>query len=82
MPTELLEAVPEAAEAPATRSDAGGPSSRAAGRGLDHKYLVAFATMRGTFMEVLDTSVANVALPHMQGSYAAGTDEITWVITS
>ena len=48
----------------------------------DHRYLVAFATMLGTFMEVLDTSVANVALPHMQGSYAAGTDEITWVITS
>ncbi|HVO12221.1 MAG TPA: DHA2 family efflux MFS transporter permease subunit [Vicinamibacteria bacterium] len=47
-----------------------------------HRYLVAFATMLGTFMEVLDTSVANVALPHMQGSYAAGTDEITWVITS
>lgn len=46
------------------------------------KWLVALATMLGTFMEVLDTSVANVALPHMQGTYAAGTDEITWVITS
>jgi DHA2 family multidrug resistance protein len=36
----------------------------------------------GTFIEVLDTSVANVALPHMKGTYAVGTDEITWVITS
>jgi len=46
------------------------------------KWLVAATTTLGTFMEVLDTSVANVALPHMQGTYAAGTDEITWVITS
>ncbi len=46
------------------------------------KWIVAFTTMLGTFMEVLDTSVANVALPHMKGSFAAGTDEITWVITS
>jgi len=33
-------------------------------------------------MEIIDTSVANVALPHMQGSLNAGTDEITWVLTS
>ncbi|UFS69695.1 DHA2 family efflux MFS transporter permease subunit [Geomonas sp. RF6] len=33
-------------------------------------------------MEIVDTSVANVALPHMQGSLNAGTDEITWVLTS
>jgi DHA2 family multidrug resistance protein len=33
-------------------------------------------------MEVLDTSVANVALSNIQGTFAAGTDEITWVITS
>ncbi|HEX9082505.1 MAG TPA: DHA2 family efflux MFS transporter permease subunit [Holophagaceae bacterium] len=43
---------------------------------------MALTTMLGTFMEVLDTSVANVALPHMKGTFAAGTDEITWVITS
>jgi DHA2 family multidrug resistance protein len=46
------------------------------------KWIIAATTTLGTFMEVLDTSVANVALPHMQGAYAAGTDEITWVITS
>jgi DHA2 family multidrug resistance protein len=33
-------------------------------------------------MEVIDTSVANVSLPHMQGTFSAGVDEITWVITS
>jgi DHA2 family multidrug resistance protein len=34
------------------------------------------------FMEIVDTSIANVALPHMQGSMNAGTDQITWVLTS
>jgi DHA2 family multidrug resistance protein len=34
------------------------------------------------FMEIVDTSIANVALPHMQGSLNAGTDEVTWVLTS
>lgn len=48
----------------------------------DNKYLIAFTAMLGTLMEVVDTSVANVALPHMQGTYSAGVDEITWVITS
>ncbi len=35
-----------------------------------------------TLIEILDTSVANVALPHIQGSLSAGQDEITWVLTS
>ncbi len=47
-----------------------------------HQYLMAFTSMLGTLMEVVDTSVANVSLPHMQGSFSAGVDEITWVITS
>ena len=46
------------------------------------KWIIAATTTLGTFMEVLDTSVANVALPHMRGTYASGVDEITWVITS
>jgi DHA2 family multidrug resistance protein len=36
----------------------------------------------GTFMEVLDTSIANVALPHIAGSLSASQDESTWVLTS
>ena len=48
----------------------------------DNKYLIAFTAMLGTFMEVVDTSVANVAMPHMAGTFSAGVDEITWVITS
>ncbi len=45
-------------------------------------WLIAVTVMLPTIMEVLDTSIVNVALPHMQGSFAATQDEITWVITS
>lgn len=38
--------------------------------------------MLPTLIEILDTSVANVALPHIQGSLSAGQEEITWVLTS
>ncbi|MEW6364393.1 MAG: DHA2 family efflux MFS transporter permease subunit [Acidobacteriota bacterium] len=48
----------------------------------DNKYVIALTAMLGTLMEVIDTSVANVALPHVQGTFSAGIDEITWVITS
>src|SRR5512146_2879090 len=47
-----------------------------------HKWLVALAVMLGTTLEVLDTSIVNVSLPHMQGSFSASVDEITWVVTS
>ncbi len=43
---------------------------------------IAFTVMLPTFMEVLDTSIANVALPHIAGSLSAGIDESTWVLTS
>ncbi len=45
-------------------------------------WLVAASVMLATFMVVLDSSVANVALPHMAGSLSASTDESTWVLTS
>jgi len=47
-----------------------------------HKWLVAIAVMMGTTLEVLDTSIVNVALPHLQGSFSATVDEISWVLTS
>lgn len=47
-----------------------------------NKWLVTITVMLPTIMEIIDTSVANVALPHMQGSLNAGTDEVTWVLTS
>ena len=47
-----------------------------------HKWLIAIAVMLGTMLEMLDTSIINVSLPHMQGSFSASVDEITWVLTS
>jgi DHA2 family multidrug resistance protein len=43
---------------------------------------IATAVMAATFMEILDTSVANVALPHIAGNLSATTEEATWVLTS
>lgn len=45
-------------------------------------WLIAFSVMLATFMEVLDTSVANVALPHIAGTLSATPEEATWVLTS
>jgi DHA2 family multidrug resistance protein len=45
-------------------------------------WLIAASVMLATFMEVLDTSVANVALPHISGNLSATNDEATWVLTS
>jgi DHA2 family multidrug resistance protein len=45
-------------------------------------WLVAVTISMATFMEVLDTSIANVSLPHIAGNLGAGRDEATWVLTS
>ena len=47
-----------------------------------HKWLITFAVMLGTTLEVLDSSIVNVALPHLQGAFSASLDEIAWVVTS
>lgn len=44
--------------------------------------MVTVSIMLATIMQVLDTTIANVALPHMQGSLSASTDQVTWVLTS
>jgi MFS transporter, DHA2 family, multidrug resistance protein len=54
----------------------------AAWRPSHNPWLIALAVSLATFMEVLDTSIANVALPHIAGSLGASTDESTWVLTS
>jgi DHA2 family multidrug resistance protein len=46
------------------------------------KWIIAFSVMLGTILEVLDSSIVNVSLPHMQGSFSASVDEIAWVVTS
>ena len=45
-------------------------------------WIIALAVTLATFMEVLDTSIANVSLPHIAGGLSAGVDESTWVLTS
>ncbi len=45
-------------------------------------WLIALTVTLATFMEVLDTSIANVALPHMAGTLGASQEEATWVLTS
>src|ERR1700758_1168500 len=45
-------------------------------------WLIAIAVMSSTFMEVLDTTVVNVSLPHIAGSLSSSNDEATWALTS
>jgi MFS transporter, DHA2 family, multidrug resistance protein len=46
------------------------------------KWAITITVMVVAFMQILDTSVTNVILPHLQGSLSAGLDEVSWVITS
>ena len=46
------------------------------------EWAVLIGSMAGVLMQALDTTIANVALPYMQGSLAASRDQITWVLTS
>src|SRR5947208_9868185 len=50
--------------------------------GTINPWVIAITVTLATFMEVLDTSIANVALPHIAGNLSAGSDESTWVLTS
>ncbi len=52
------------------------------GRPTPNPWLIAISVMLATFMEVLDTSIAAVALPYIAGSLSASNDEATWVLTS
>ncbi len=52
------------------------------GRPQVNRWLIASAVMSSAVMEVLDTSVVNVSLPHIAGSLSATVDEATWVLTS
>src|SRR6266536_1644710 len=45
-------------------------------------WLIAIVVTMATFMELLDTAIANVSLPHIAGGLAATYDESTWVLTS
>src|SRR5579871_6679897 len=86
------DAVPETPESKTTEGQASqsktmnNPSTQA----MDHSqwkprvnpWLIAATVALAAFMEVLDTSIANVALPHIAGSLGASEDQSTWVLTS
>lgn len=56
---------------------AGGPAGP-----LQHHGMITFSIMLATIIQALDGTIANVALPHMQGNLSASQDQITWVLTS
>jgi len=46
------------------------------------RFMITLAVMSSTLIQVLDTTIVNVALPHMQGELGATTDQVSWVLTS
>src|SRR5512144_1420831 len=50
--------------------------------GSARKWMITASVMTVTVMQVLDVTVTNVALPHIQGALSAGVDEVSWVLTS
>ena len=73
-PGEVPSRAPRESVIPAI--EAAGPISAA------RKWAITLSVMVVAFMQVLDTSVTNVVLPHLQGSLSAGLEEVSWVITS
>ena len=57
-------------------------SAVAAGVSNTRRTMVTICAMSATIMQALDTTIANVALPYMQGSLSASLDQINWVLTS
>src|SRR5260370_4222865 len=72
------------ASEPPTRPTSGADGSSPIGQGapVRHRGAITVSIMLATIMQALDSTIANVALPHMQGSLSAASDTITWVLTS
>jgi DHA2 family multidrug resistance protein len=77
-PSETPRLAPD--PAPATSASASRPDAR--WHPAFNPWLIGIAVSLAAFMEVLDTTIANVALPYMAGTLGASTDESTWVLTS
>ena len=69
-------------DAPRTPDSQPSQAEHAPAKEVRFRGLITFAIMLATIMQVLDTTIANVALPHMQGSLSATQDQITWILTS
>jgi MFS transporter, DHA2 family, multidrug resistance protein len=63
-------------------TDATAPPAHATWRPRHNPWLIAVAVTLAAFMEILDTTIVNVALPHIAGSLSSSNDEATWVLTS
>src|SRR6202021_1871704 len=77
-----LDPVMSAASATLNQGQEHGKDQADAWRPAVNPWIIALSVTLATFMEVLDTSIANVALPHIAGGLSAGQDESTWVLTS
>src|SRR5436189_1517287 len=77
MRLRLTASSPQSIESPTAMADNAGSDQQQV-----NPWLIAMAVMFGTFMEVLDTTVVNVALPHIAGSMSATVEEATWSLTS
>src|SRR6185312_8246209 len=80
-PRHVGRALDQGAMTDATQG-AGGCRPMRSAAGGHNPYLIAFVVSIATFMEVLDTTIANVALRYIAGGLAVGIDESTYVITS
>jgi DHA2 family multidrug resistance protein len=79
---ELQTASPAGAGNQAKHMDNPNPAQPVQWKPRVNPWLIAMTVALAAFMEVLDTSIANVALPHIAGSLGASTDQGTWVLTS
>src|SRR5450631_2598276 len=61
---------------------AGTPAAPPVWKPSHNPWTIAMVVTMATFMEVLDTSIANVALPHIAGNLSISEDEAAWVLTS
>lgn len=74
---------PPVAQAPPVEANATGPrGDQAAWQPNYNPWLIAVVVTLAAFMEVLDTTIVNVALPHIAGSLSSSSDEATWALTS
>ncbi|MEZ2347325.1 DHA2 family efflux MFS transporter permease subunit [Terriglobus sp. RCC_193] len=79
---EVMDRAETALAPSAAEFEPGVPLARVREPRVFNPWIIALVVTMGTFMEVLDTSIANVALPHIAGSLSASQDESTWVLTS
>src|SRR5258705_10110284 len=59
-----------------------GPPASASGTGAVNPWVIAILVALASFMEVLDTTIANVALPYIAGGMGVSEDEASWVVTT